>query len=326
VTTRTQAIAAFLVLGLTGFAARVHTQQPRPAAQGSGDLGIFHVQGNVYMLIGAGGNIAVQTGEEGVLVVDTGLAQDSGKVLAAIKTLSDKPIRWIINTHFHPDHTGGNEALSKAGARTQGGPAEILAHENVLTRMSAPAGKQTQAQIPSAAWPTDTYFPDEKDIFFNGEAVMLYHEPMAHTDGDSIVFFRRSDVVVAGDVFVTTSYPYIDQANGGSIQGEINALNRILDITVPAHEQEGGTFVIPGHGRVCDEADVLEYRDMVTIIRDRIQDMVKRGLTLDQVKTAKPTLDYDLHYGSDTGFVTTAGFIEAVYKDLSNPKGKPAVR
>jgi cyclase len=325
-TTRTRAIAAFLVLGLTGFAARVHTQQPRPASQGSGDLGIFHVQGNVSMLIGAGGNIAVQTGEEGVLVVDTGLAQDSGKVLAAIKTLSDKPIRWVINTHFHPDHTGGNEAVAKAGARTQGGPAEILAHENVLTRMSAPAGKQTPTQTSSAGWPTDTYFPDEKDIFFNGEAVMLYHEPMAHTDGDSIVFFRRSDVVVAGDVFVTTSYPYIDQANGGSIQGEINALNRILDITVPAHEQEGGTFVIPGHGRVCDEADVLEYRDMVTIIRDRIQDMVKRGLTLDQVKAAKPTLDYDRHYGADTGFVTTAGFIEAVYKDLSNPKGKPAVR
>jgi hypothetical protein len=125
---------------------------------------------------------------------------------------------------------------------------------------------------------------------------------------------------------VTTSYPFIDQANGGSIQGELNALNRILDITVPAHEQEGGTYVIPGHGRVCDEADVLEYRDMVTIVRDRIQDMVKRGLTLAQVKAAKPTLDYDRHYGSDTGFVTTAGFIEAVYKDLSNPQGKPRVR
>ena len=202
-----------------------------------------------------------------------------------------------------------------------GQPAEILSHENVLTRMSAPANK-----IGTASWPSDTYFPEEKDIYFNGEAVMLYHEPNAHTDGDSIVFFRKSDVVVAGDVFVTTSYPYIDQANGGSIQGEINALNRILDITVPAHEQEGGTFVIPGHGRICDEADVLEYRDMVTIIRDRIADMLKRKLTLDQVKAAKPTLDYDLHYGSTTGFVTTAGFIEAVYKDLSNPQGKPRVR
>ena len=316
-TTETRLLTVLALAGSIGVAAHVFAQQPPAAAQ----IESFHVGGNVYMLIGAGGNIAVQTGDDGVLVVDTGLAQNSDKVLAAIKKLSDKPIRWIINTHFHPDHTGGNEALSKAGSKTNGQPAEVLAHENVLTRMSAPAMK-----LPVAAWPTDTYVPEEKDIYFNGEAVMLYHEPNAHTDGDSIVFFRKSDVVASGDVFVTTSYPYIDQANGGSIQGEINALNRILDITVPAHEQEGGTFVIPGHGRVCDEADVLEYRDMVTIIRDRIADMVKRKLTLDQVKAAKPTLDYDLHYGSTTGFVTTAGFIEAVYKDLSNPQGKPRVR
>jgi glyoxylase-like metal-dependent hydrolase (beta-lactamase superfamily II) len=309
-------LIALATAGCVAFVARVHTQQPPPV-----DISSFHVQGNVWLLVGAGGNIAVQTGDEGVLVVDTGLAQNADKVMAAIKKLSDKPIRWILNTHFHPDHTGGNEALSKAGTKTNGQPAEILAHENVLTRMSAPGAKR-----PTAAWPTDTYFPEEKDIFFNGEAVMLYHELNAHTDGDSIVFFRRSDVVVAGDTFVTTSYPFIDQANGGSIQGELNALNRILDIAVPAHEQEGGTYIISGHGRVCDEADVLEYRDMVTIVRDRIQDMVKRGLSLDQVKAAKPTLDYDRHYGSETGFVTTAGFIEAVYKDLSNPAGKPRVR
>jgi cyclase len=317
VTTRTRLAAAAAIAGSIGFASRVHTQQqPAPASE----ISSYHVQGNVYLLVGAGGNIAVQTGDEGVLVVDTGLAQNADKVIAAIKKLSDKPIRWILNTHFHPDHTGGNEALSRAGSKTSGGPAEVLAHESVLTRMSRPSA------APAAAWPTDTYTPEEKDIYFNGEAVMLYHEPNAHTDGDSIIFFRKSDVVAAGDTFVTTSYPFIDQANGGSIQGELNALNRILDITVPAHEQEGGTFVIPGHGRICDEADVLEYRDMVTIVRDRIADMVKRKLTLDQVKAAKPTLDYDLHYGSTTGFVTTAGFIEAVYKDLSNPQGKPHVR
>jgi cyclase len=299
-----------------GVTARVSSQQPAPV-----QIESFHVAGNVWMLVGAGGNIAVQVADEGVLLVDTGLAQNTDKLIAAVKKLSDKPVRWIINTHVHPDHTGGNEALSKAGSKTNGTPAEILAHENVLTRMSAPA-----ANRPAASWPTDTYFPEEKDIYFNGEAVMLYHEPQAHTDGDSIVFFRKSDVVAAGDTFVTTTYPFIDQANGGSIQGEINALNRILDLTVPAHEQEGGTYVIPGHGRICDEADVLEYRDMVTIVRDRIADMVKRKLTLDQVKAARPTLDYDLHYGSNTGFATTAGFIEAVYKDLSNPQGKPRVR
>ena len=310
-------LIALAIAGSIGLAARVHTQQS-PA---SAEISSFHVQGKVWLLVGAGGNIAVQTGDEGVLVVDTGLAQNADKLLAAIQKLSDKPVRWIINTHFHPDHTGGNEALSKVGKKTNGQPAEILSHENVLTRMSAPAAKRS-----TASWPTDTYFPEEKDIFFNGEAVVLYHEPNAHTDGDSIVFFRRSDVVVAGDTFVTTSYPFIDQASGGSVQGELNALNRILDITVPAHEQEGGTYVISGHGRICDEADVLEYRDMVTIVRDRIQDMVKRGLTLDQVKAAKPTLDYDRQYGSETGFVTTAGFIEAVYKDLKNPQGKPRVR
>jgi glyoxylase-like metal-dependent hydrolase (beta-lactamase superfamily II) len=178
-----------------------------------------------------------------VLVADTGLAQNSEKVLAAIKKLSDKPIRWVLNTHFHPDHTGGNEAIAKAGSKTNGGPAEILSHENVLTRMSAPARK-----IATAAWPTDTYFPEEKDIYFNGEAVMLYHDQAAHTDGDSIIFFRKSDVVMAGDIFVTTSYPFIDQANGGSIQGELNALNRILDIAVPAHEQEAAPSSSPGTG------------------------------------------------------------------------------
>jgi glyoxylase-like metal-dependent hydrolase (beta-lactamase superfamily II) len=313
-----KAIAVLVIAGAAGLVARAQM----PAAPAPFDT--FHVGGNVHMIIGAGGNIAVQVGDDGVLVVDTGLAQNAARVLATVRTLSPQPIRWIINTHFHPDHTGGNEALAKAGGRTNGGPAEIIAHERVLTRMSAPAGRQSPT--PPAAWPTDTYVPEEKDIYFNGEAVMVYHEPMAHTDGDSIVFFRKSDVVVAGDTFVTTSYPFIDRASGGSVQGELNALNRILDLTVPAHEQEGGTFVIPGHGRVCDEADVLEYRDMVTIVRDRVQDMVKRGLTLDQVKASKPTLDYDRHYGSDTGFVTTAGFIEAVYSDLKNPQGKPRVR
>jgi cyclase len=321
-TTQRTLFAVCVLLGAAGFAQRVSTQAPaaRPAPAPA-ELASIHVQGSVYMLVGAGGNIAVQIGDDGVLVVDTGLAQNADRVIAAIKKLSPKPIRWVLNTHFHPDHTGGNEAVAKAGSKTNGGPAEILAHENVLTRMSAPANK-----IPTAAWPTDTYFPEEKDIYFNGEAVMLFHDVAAHTDGDSIVHLRKSDVLVAGDVFVTTSYPFIDQANGGSIQGELNALNRILDIAVPAHEQEGGTYVIPGHGRICDEADVLEYRDMVTIVRDRVQDMIKRGLTLDQVKAARPTLDYDLHYGSDTGFVTTAGFVEAVFKDLSNPKGKPVVR
>jgi glyoxylase-like metal-dependent hydrolase (beta-lactamase superfamily II) len=287
-----------------------------------GEIHVLPVQGHVYMLVGAGGNVAVQIHDEGILVVDTGTAQMSEKLLAAIRKLSDKPIRYIVNTHFHPDHTGGNLTIGKAGSTTRGGPTEIIAHENVLNRMSAPAGKQSPT--PTEAWPTDTFFPEEKDFFFNDEAVMLYHDQAAHTDGDTIVFFRRSDVVVAGDIFITTGYPFVDSQNGGSIYGVISGLNRILDIAVPKHEQEGGTYVIPGHGHLCDESEVLEYRDMLVIIKERIEDMVKRGLTLEQVKASKPTLDYDLHYGADTGPWTTSMFIEAVYRDVSKAAGAKA--
>jgi glyoxylase-like metal-dependent hydrolase (beta-lactamase superfamily II) len=288
-------------------------------APNDGEVHVVPVQGNVYMLVGAGGNIAVQIADEGVLVVDTGLAAMSDKVLAAIKKLSPKPIRYILNTHLHPDHTGGNEVIGKAGSTTAGGPTTVIAHENTLARMSAPLGKPGAAA--PALWPTDTYFPESKDFFFNEEAVMLYHDTAAHTDGDSIVFFRRSDVVVSGDIFVTTSYPVIDSVNGGSVHGVIAGLNRILDLAVPKHEQEGGTYIIPGHGHLCDESEVLEYRDMVVIIKERIEDMARRGMTVEQVKAAKPTLDYDLHYGADTGPWTTAMFIEAVYRDV----GKAAV-
>src|SRR5436853_6516585 len=302
-------------------------------AQQNSQIHVLHVQGNVYMLVGAAGNIAVQVGNDGVLLVDTGGTEMADQVLASIKQLAkpitNRPIRYIINTHFHPDHTGGNEKLRAAGATITGGNvagnisdategAAVFAHENVMKRMSAPTG--SQAPRASGAWPTDTYFGDKKELFFNGEAIQLFHPNSAHTDGDSIVFFRRSDVVSTGDIFMTTNYPIVDLQNGGSINGIIDALNFILDITVPAEKQEGGTMVIPGHGRLCDEADVVEYRDMVTIIRDRIQDMIKKGMTLDQVKAAKPTRDYDPIYGSTTGFWTTDMFVEAVYKSLSTKK------
>ena len=318
VTARRIVVAITLMFALA-VGVRVESQGrdtfPGPAWGRSGDISAFHVQGNVDLLVGAGGNIVVQTGDEGVLVVDTGLAMYADKVLAAIRKLSDKPIRYVVNTHFHADHTGGNEVLGKAGSTTQGNPTPKVAHENVLTRMSAPAGERTLA--PTAAWPTDSYVTPSKDFFFNNEPIMLFHDAAAHTDGDSIVLFRRSDVLVAGDLFVTTNYPVVDLASGGGVQGVINGLNRLLDLAVPQHEQEGGTYIVPGHGRVADEADVLEYRDMVTIIRDRVQDMIDRRLTVDQIKAARPTLDYDLRYGSTTGPWTTAMFVEAIYKDLS---------
>jgi len=291
------------------------------------EVHVLHVQGNIYMLVGAGGNITVQTGTDGVLVVDTGVAQMSDKVLAAIRSISNGTIRWIINTHMHPDHTGGNEAIAKAGSTIAGGnvvgdigasagsQAAIVAFQAVLDRMSAPTGQQ--APTPEGAWPTETYTTPERKMFFDGEGIQIIHIPNAHTDGDSIVFFRRSDVIAAGDIFVTNRYPIIDLQRGGNVQGVIAGLNKIIEIAIPADEQEGGTMVIPGHGRLCDVADVVFYQEMVTIIRDRVQDMIKRGMTLDQVKAARPTRDYDPRYGATSGIWTTDMFVEAVYKSLA---------
>lgn len=284
------------------------------------------VQGNVYMLIGAGGNITLQAGKDGVLLVDTEYAQLADKIGAAIRKVSNGPIRYIINTHVHGDHIGGNEKLGKMGSTIAGGNfagnisdagvgAAIIAHENVLNRMSA-----AKPPLPFGALPTDTYFTAEKKMFFNGEAVEIIHIPNAHTDGDSFVFFRRSDVISAGDIFTPGNYPIIDSARGGNVQGVIAGLNKLIELSVPADKQEGGTYIIPGHGRLCDQADVVEYRDMVTIIRDRIQDSIKKGMTLEQVKASKPTRDYDPLYGSSTGFWTTDMFVEAVYRSLSPQK------
>lgn len=293
------------------------------------DLDVLHVQGNVYLIAGAGGNIAVQIGDLGVVVVDTGLAQNADKVVAAIRKLTNKPIQYIINTHFHADHIGGNVTVRKAGVTITGANvtgdindaakgAAIIAHQNVMNRESAPSGKQ--APVPEDAWPTDTYVSGQKELFFNEEPIQIIYQPNAHTDGDSFVFFRRSDVVATGDIFVTTSYPYLDLENGGSIQGEIDALNNLLDIVIPKHDEEGGTYVIPGHGRICDEYDVLEYRDMVTIVRDRVQAAIKKGMTLDQVRAAGYTKDYDARWSAKSGFGTADNFITAVYKSLSTAK------
>ena len=307
-----------------GFACAAGVVAGARGAADTSDVHVLPVQGNVFMLVSAGGNITAQIGDEGVLLVDTSVAEASDNVLAAIRGLTDKPIRYIVNTHAHPDHAGGNARIAKAGATIGGGTvgaaltpsgASILSHENVLKRMSAPTGEQ--APTSTDAWPTNTYFGGRKELFFNGESIEILHQPSAHTDGDSLVYFRRSDVLSAGDLFLTTSYPVVDVKWGGSIQGILAGLNRILDLTIPKKEQEGGTYVIPGHGRLCDEADVLEYRDMVTIVRDRIQDMVTRGMTLEQIKMARPTLDYDGRYGSTTGAWTTDMFVEAVYRNLS---------
>ena len=293
---------------------------------GSDELAIWPVRDGIYMIVGAGGNTTVQVGEHGVLVVDTKLATASDALLAAIRKISDKPIRYIINTHWHADHIGSNQTIAKAGSTIAGGNvsgaiadagegAAVIAHENVLVRMSS-----QEPPLPFEAWPTDTLFVPRKDLYFNGEAIEILHQPAAHTDGDSLVFFRRTDVVSTGDVFTTTGYPVIRPEDGGSIDGVVAALNHIIEITVPEEKQEGGTLVIPGHGRLCDEADVVEYRDMVTIVRDRIRSMVDMGMTLRQVQAAKPTADYDGRYGATSGRWTTEQFVAAAYESLKSSK------
>jgi cyclase len=322
----TALLAVSTILGLAGLTGIGQAQQSQATAQG--ELQTIHVQGSVYLLAGAGSNIVVQTGDQGTLIVDTGLADRSDQVLAAVRKLTPKPIQYIINTHVHPDHAGGNDALRKAGTTYTGANvtanltdvklgAQIFAHDNVLLRMSAPTGRQ--ASMPFGSWPTLTFFGDKKQMSFNGEPIEILHQPAAHTDGDSLVFFRRSDVIAAGDVFLTTSYPYIDLERGGSIQGEIDALNNIVELAIPLRQEEGGTYVVPGHGRIVDRFEVVEYRDMVTIVRDRIRDAVKEGRTLAQIKAAKLSLDYDYRYGAKTGFGTTDRFVESVYQSLSKP-------
>jgi cyclase len=289
------------------------TQTPAPIVR------VLEVRPNIHMLSGAGGNITVQTGKLGVLLGDTpppGLAKS---FLAQVASLSRAPIRYVINTSGDVEHAGGNAAIAATGAGGGGpnapnraiavGTAQgmaILAHQRALDRMNA-------ASVPQEGLPTSTYDQPTKDFSFNGEAIIVYHAA-AHTDGDSIVMFRGSDVVSAGDVFAPDRYPMIDVKKGGSVQGTIEALNLILMLTVPEAFQEGGTKVIPGHGRLCEEADVVEYRDMVWIVRDRVADLIKKGMTLAQIKAAKPTRDYDAEY--DSPAMTGDAFVEAVFASL----------
>jgi glyoxylase-like metal-dependent hydrolase (beta-lactamase superfamily II) len=324
------AVAA-LVLGVCGFRAGA---QVAAAAE----LDVVQLRPNFYVVAGAGGNILVQTGPIGVILVDSGSEAMSDRVLAAVRKVTPLPIRYVLNTSADADHVGGNERIAKAGLSilagavaagaglsddlvTNAGGASVLAHENVLTRMSAPTGQQSP--FPVTMWPTKTFAAKTYSMYLNGEGIQVIHEPAAHTDGDTIVFFRRGDVIATGDVVDTTRFPLIDVDKGGSLKGEIDALNHLMDLSIPNLPLQWNpdrTFLVPGHGRVLDKIDLLEYRDMVTIVRDRVQDLIDQGKTLEQVKAANPTLSYRRKYGSDSGTWTTDRFVEVVYRELTKKK------
>jgi cyclase len=353
---RVVSLATLLTLTAAGPTAAQRAASPAAAAPA---LRVLPIRGNVFMIAGAGANIAVSVGKDGVMLVDTGSAAMSDRMLATVRELDrrvtaagmparscvgvvqgcswwssaefladtvaprpPRPIAGVVNTSADADHIGGNDKMAAAGKtfgvrnldRSALG-AWIVAHENVVARLS-PGGNPT---VPAAALPSEVYFGDEKKLnFFNGEGVVVTHIPNAHTDGDSVVWFRGSDVIAAGDFFNMDSYPVIDVQRGGTIQGVVDGMNKLLDMTVVEHMMEGGTMVVPGHGRLADTADLAYYRDMVTIMRDRVREYRKRGMTLEQIQNAHLSRDYDPRFGRNRGW-TPAMFIEAIFKTL--PQG-----
>jgi cyclase len=319
-------VALAVVLGASHSPQGLDAQVSSPAGDA---VETIQLKPNVYVIFGAGSNVVMHVGAEGVILVDAGSEAMADRVIAEVRKITSDPIRLIINTSADPDHIGGNERIARAGVNLNPNAfnsgdraAGVLAHENVLNRISAPTGQQ--APYPVGIWPTETYISKIKSMYLNDEGIQVIHQPAAHSDGDSIVFFRRADVVVTGDILDLRGFPVIDTAGGGTVQGELAALNGLLDLAIPAMPliyKPGRTYLVPGHGRIADHAEVVEYRDMVTVIRDRIQSMVDKGMTLEQIKAANPTQGYRARYGSDTGAWTTDMFVEAVFKGLT-PKGK----
>jgi len=309
-------------------------QQPPGARAGDQRaLDTVQIRDNVWVIFGAGGNVTVHVGEDGVMLVDSGSEPMAGKTLEAVRAITKAPIRMIINTSADPEHVGGNDKVGAAGVPinpdnfTDEERATVLSHENVLQRMSVPKNR-TEKPAPTAMWPTETFTSKYRSFYVNNDAVQVIRQLGAVTDGDVLVHFRRADVIATGDIVDLRHFPVIDAAKGGSIQGELEALNRLLDLTVPPMPlvlKPGRTLVVPGHGRVSDYGELVDYRDMVTTIKDIIEDMVKKGMTLEQVKAANPTAGYRKRWGSDTGTWTTDMFVEAIYNGLkqgAKPAGK----
>ena len=259
----------------------------------------------VYMLQGAGGNIGVSAGTDGVILVDDQYAPLTDKIKAAIAALNPGSIRFLLNTHWHFDHTGGNENFGKGGV-------VIVAHENVRRRMSAEQFMTSFAQpvpaSPSGALPVVT-FTDAVTFYYNGDSISAFHVAPAHTDGDVIVWFRHANVVHMGDTFFNGRYPLVDLASGGAVDGLVAAADRVLAIA------DANTRIIPGHGPLGDRAALQAYRAMLVTVRDRIKQAVAAGRTLEQVQAAKPTAEFDAVWGN--GRITPALFVEILYQDVS---------
>jgi glyoxylase-like metal-dependent hydrolase (beta-lactamase superfamily II) len=331
--------AAWLVAVAIALALGEATERAVAQQKAADPLDVVQLRPNFYVIGGAGGNVVVQTGPDGVILVDSGSAPMAEQVLSAIRRISPLPIRYIINTGMDADHVGGNDTLAKAGLSilpgavaagaglnddlvSNSGRASVLAHENVLTRMTAATGPQA---LPFGHWPTKTFAFRQYSMYLNGEGIQVIHMPAAHTDGDTVVFFRRGDVIATGDIIDTTRWPVIDVKRGGSVRGELDALNRLMDMSilnVPLQWQPDRTLLVPGHGFVYDKFELLEYRDAVTVVRDRVQDLIDQGKTLAQVKAADPTLGYRSQYGADKGAWTTDMFVEVIYTELAATKGK----
>jgi len=336
------ALFVALISGALGWSVRAAAQQSTPGG-GPDGLDVQQLRPNIYLIAGAGGNIVAQIGPIGVMLVDSGTTEAAPRVLAAIRRLTPLPVRYIINTSMDRDHVGGNQVLTASGLSilpgavvagaglddalvSNAGKASVLAHENVQARMSEATGANA---YPFPLWPTKTFAFHSYAMYLNGEGFRVIHQPAAHTDGDVVVEFRRNDVIATGDLVDTTRWPAVDTARGGSVQGTLDALNRLMDMTIfnlPIQWNDDRTLLVPGHGRVYDKLDLLEYRDAVTIVRDRVEDLIKEGKNLPQVKAANPTLGYRSQYGTDRGEWTTDRFVETIFNELSTRKPGAAPR
>jgi glyoxylase-like metal-dependent hydrolase (beta-lactamase superfamily II) len=278
-------------------------QGQAPAAPAQPDFSavqikVHKVAGDFYYLEGQGGNVGVLVGDDGVLMIDDQFAPLTEKLVAAIRTISKKPIKMLVNTHVHGDHVGGNENVGKMGV-------EIIAHDNVRARMVK--GVNGAPPAPAVALPVVTY-GDTVSLHFNGEDLEVAKLPPAHTDGDSYIRLPKADVIHVGDVFRTVGYPLVDGGNGGTVKGTVAALSKIIEIAGPS------TKILPGHGVVSTREDVIAFRDLVVSLETKIGEMIKQGMTLEQVIAAKPTADLDAKLGSPDRFLTL--FYNALKSEL----------